>query len=113
MKEFNLHHAKLSEGLTDIPCITFDDFDSTLYGYILADSTTDCVYLICFLDQVYVTDDISCIINFIEMLVSKVESLGGFTPVDVDMFLQEYESFEEAYKVALMMHEDNELCYTN
>jgi len=47
-------------------------------------------------------------IPMFEFILSKMPSMGFKS----DTFIQEYESFEEAYKVALDMVETKPLCYS-
>jgi hypothetical protein len=79
--------------------------------------------------EVFVTDNVLCVMNFIEKFTFKPENLNpmnlpqefmdevnelikNYSPPDIDLFVQEYESFEDAYKVALDMQEIKPLCYS-
>lgn len=110
---FELHYAKLElEG--DIPqykCRTKaevrriakelmndrkDIFDETRKLWF----TQICVFLVSINDEVFVTERKSLVIDLIEMYIKKV------------IHIQEYESFEDAYDVALDMKEGStSLCY--
>ena len=58
-----------------------------------------CVYLICDGEEIYVTDNIERAIKFCTEL-NQVQ-------------IQEWESFEDAYAVALNMKENHPLCFDN
>ena len=57
------------------------------------------------MDEVFISESLSSIMYFIECNTKKYEN------DEVDIFLQEYLSYEEAYKVALSMKETSALCY--
>jgi hypothetical protein len=119
-KIYELHYAIL-DLQKDIPTYQLQE-GIELNAFLLAHSNTECVYLISLYDEIYVTDNILHIINFIGRYAEKsnpmdlpkdviayFDNLVGDTKVN--LFVQEYNSFEEAYKVALDMQEIKPLCY--
>jgi hypothetical protein len=65
------------------------------------------VYLIVCSEEIFVSDCNKAISDFAE----KMLYCSNADDVDRCVYLQEYESYEEAYKVALDMKEPNPLCY--
>lgn len=106
VKEYFLHSAKLDLKNKNIPKYKFDTWED-FAGWILADSTPDIVYLVNIIDEVYVSDSIAYCIYFIEMFKNKFDN----SIKEMEVFLQEYDSFEEAYILALSMQEIKENCY--
>jgi len=125
--KYELHYAKLDlQG--DIPCYQLNE-GIELNGFLLAESQThDCVYLVSLFEEVYVTDNILHVINFIEKYYFKPNELNAINiPTEIidevnkfikdfkinpiKLFVQEYHSFKDAYKVALNMQEIKPLCY--
>lgn len=86
-------------------------------GYVLAETQPEEVYLISLFDRVFVSEDVTDIINFAKMMLDKCfeEIKASRVPVGqvevVEVFIQEYQSYESAYRVALDMMEVSELCY--
>jgi len=107
MKNFKLHYASLDlQG--DIPCFEFkkhsqmvDFIDEKCIG-----RNGQCVWLLAKNKEtdIFISDSHLSIQNFLERLMTW-QTMG-------DYFLQEYESFEEAYQVALDMVEESPLCYS-
>jgi hypothetical protein len=109
MKNFKLHFATLDLDGCDIPVYEFkkheqmvDFIDNEYCGkqskkvlLISKDEFSD----------VFVSDNYLSIIDFINKKY-LYQTVGNY-------FLQEYSSYEEAYKVALNMAEVSELCYEN
>ena len=56
--------------------------------------------------EIFIEDSVNRIFN----IVNHTKQ-GAQDKLDFNFFLQEYDSFEEAYKVALNMREPNPLCY--
>jgi hypothetical protein len=106
--KYKLHYAKLNhEG--DIPVIKFEaghDFEFYFWPDIV--EKPKIVYLLCCDDEVIVTENV----YLIEELLS--DSTSYIFPVNpnIPIFLQEYESYEEAYQVALDIKEVSPLCYS-
>jgi hypothetical protein len=86
-------------------------------AYVLAQTEPGEVYLISLFDRVFVSEDIVDIIYFARMMLDKCfeEIKRASVPVGqvevVEVFIQEYQSFESAYRVALDMMEVSESCY--
>ena len=109
MKKVELHHASLK--LTgDIPCYKFDSIvDLEIYLSNITDNGK-IVYLGCMdFDEssiIFIDNRLEFIAEF---YCKMTESKGNYT-----YYLQEYASYEEAYKVALMMKEmETDLTYEN
>ena len=108
MKNYKLHYASLnSKG--NIPCYSFETFNELVsFIYEKIDEYKEKrVYLIAKDFQTrcpIVTDDKT----EIGLILNKLSSFGHKS----DTFIQEYNSFEEAYKVALTICEKSELCYS-
>jgi hypothetical protein len=105
---YELHFAPKELMEEDIYLLTFDEIFQ-LNGYVLADTDVhETVWLISIHEEVYVTEYISSVIDFILTWDLRFKSQGcDFMPIH----LQEYKSFEAAYEVALDMKEDSPLCY--
>jgi hypothetical protein len=109
--KYKLHYAKLKlEG--DIPCLEFtskEDVRSFITSIVYPlKMINEKVYLIAIQDEIFVTEDVLLIEElFNEDLYSANPFCGG----KKDIFIQEYNSYEAAYKVALEMKEPNPLCY--
>ena len=110
---YNLFFAPL-DLTSDIHAL--EDINSfELQSYILAESTTNKVYLVSVCGKEQVTDDIAFVLRFINLLSDRISTVpDDFSnePIDLDVYFQEYNSFEDAFKVALSMKEENELCYS-
>ncbi len=95
----NLHLA-IYDG--DIPIIKFANKED-LIEYIYELQKFDCVWLFATNSEnseILITENILFL-----LLIIKVSSIEG------DVFLQEYQSYEDAYSVALDMKESNPKCY--
>jgi hypothetical protein len=108
MANYELHYAKLNlKG--NIPVYKFESFND-LSNYvlkILSSNQDKRVYVIAKDFETrcpIITDDI----DDVYFVLNKFPSFGFKSAT----FIQEYNSFEEAYKVALTMVENNVLCYS-
>ena len=97
-----LHYAEL-EMTEDINQIDFANLrsidewiDNTLWD------KHGVVFVVAVDEEVYVTSSPLSVAGFINYFIN-----GALEEV----FIQEYSSFEEAYKIALAMQEENPLCY--
>jgi len=108
---YELHYAPM-ELTNEIPCLIFHERND-LVSWVdlkLEDEYTESkiVYLVAMEgykhDEVFVSDDTMLVLSFIDDNIDNSQ----FT-----WFLQEYKSFEEAYKVALSMKETKPNCYEN
>ena len=104
MKKFKLHYAPIDlKG--DIESYEFESYEE-LAGYAMADANYDLVYLISIFDYVFVSEDIGAVLSFYGTFKNrKLQSKK------IDVYFQEYESYEEAYKVSLDIMEISKLCY--
>lgn len=88
----------------DVDEIYFEDTHE-LMSFIEELKSFDCVWLINGSDEIFVSDDLQKCYEYIRngffFLFSKERVLH----------IHEYESFESAYAVALMMKEDSAKCY--
>ena len=117
---FILHLAKINLE-DDIQAYMFDDLIE-LKGYALSEASYDVVRLVSVFDRVFVCEDIADVLNFIDTMVykkyplldlqSKLNAIRESEEEIINIFLQEYASYEEAYKVALDMAEISPLCYS-
>lgn len=108
-----LHYAELNNQ-GDISCIEFKNATELIEN--IPYNIKDCVYLFSYSrkedeecplsNEVIVTEDIAQIIFFMQINLNELNELEM-----TDYYLQEYESYEEAYKVALSMKEVSPLCY--
>lgn len=95
--------------LKDYDFLFIEDFLESLKQ--LDDTKT--VYLLSY-DLIYKKDVgkdpiyVDCCKDFIIDLLDNL-----FNKENIDIHLQEYDSYEEAYKVALSMREPNPLCYSD
>lgn len=105
---YKLHYASLDLGTKNIPCIVFkkhsemiDFIDEKCLGrngqvvWLLAKENSSDIF-----------------ISESHLSIQEFLSKKYLWNVSDNYFLQEYESFEEAYKVALSMQEENTLCYS-
>lgn len=106
-----LHYAHV-DNEDDIPCYDIENKDSLLTKiYELVINNKKVVMLICFDGEVYVSSNPAYIYSVVdEMFEANSEDDDG-SPFCDNVHLQEYKSFEAAYGVALMMKEQDELCY--
>lgn len=102
-----LHYAELNNH-GSIPCLEFNTLDA--FTDFLCKVTEDRVYLFAFeigeVSEVFVTSDLTMISVIMKETFNLIQNEDIF-------FLQEYPSFEDAYKVALDMQETSPLCYNN
>lgn len=105
--KYKLHYAPIDLGENDIPCYDFnshkkmiDFIDKVCYG-----RGGDKVWLIAKddLQDIFISESYITIQSFLHNMVGW-KTIGSY-------YLQEYSSYEEAYKVALSMKEDSPLCY--
>lgn len=117
---YELHYASLKEN-NDIPSYKLKS-DIELFSFLLAEANEiDCIYLVSINQEEFICDHILKVIKFIDKnfqgndinkIVKEVlESVNYIEPL-IKIFVQEYLSYEEAYKVALSMNEDSPLCYS-
>jgi len=106
MSTKTLHYAKLGDE-NDIPryvCETMNTLQKTVEKLLSETSKSiNIVYLLSVNSEVYVSSDRFLIISLLKELYSNTRAS--------DVFLQEYESYEEAYEFALSMKEVTPNCY--
>ena len=108
MKNYELHYADL-ELKGDIPVYGFKTFNDLVNFTIskASENRNKAVFLVAKDHETtppFVTDNPF----YIEFYLTKMPGMGFKSAT----FVQEYKSYEEAYKVALSMVEENPLCYS-
>ena len=112
--DYKLHYASL-ELQGDIPCYNLQGFHE-IAAFLLAESSTESVFLVSILDEVFVTDNIAVAIRFIELFNFKdgdtsIASMLGARSEILEIAFQEYDSFEDAYEISLDLQDVKEHCY--
>jgi len=105
---FKIHYAKKDLGMNDIPCLKFSTAIKRhrfLQDTIIGSRNTVFILAINYnkddsLDSVFVFDLWNCV-RWMDSSIVRQKTI----------YLQEYTSYEEAYKVALDMKETNKMCY--
>tara|TARA_R110000782_G_scaffold264483_1_gene357684 strand:- start:343 stop:672 length:330 start_codon:yes stop_codon:yes gene_type:complete len=98
-----LHFEPINSDENITRCV-FDD-NNDLLGFILSNASYEVVHLICIDNNIFVSHDIAQIGKFVNMY-------NNFLQDGIDIYLQEYESYEEAYKVSLSLQETSFFCYS-
>lgn len=121
---YKLHYASI-ECQEDIPCFEFETFDE-LKNHILSilfgsdESCFNRVYLFTYEEivnnkngidgAILIEDNVGVLTHYLQCM--EIEGLeGSLKDLFHTYYLQEYSSYEEAYKVALSMREQSPLCY--
>ena len=111
---YKLHYAKLDlQG--DIPCYELSgieevkNFVSGIVGQHPTGNAENMVYLIAIQDEVFVTENCQLVQELFDGNMNSAYPFYENEPI----FIQEYPSYEDAYKVALDMKEENSLCYSD
>ena len=107
---YKLHYAEKAL-LCDIKTIKFKTLMS-LYNHVIEEIGKDfkTVYLLSVDDEVVITESLAVILEVLSGNVSSIAFLEDEKGI-CNVFLQEYESYQDAYEVALYMKETNPLCY--
>ena len=108
-----LHYAEVNfEG--NIEEYIFNNFDNHSGKQLfweklteLVNNRTDIVWLVSVDDEVFVTDKYEALYDFVE----SINIMRSDRDMYSNIFLQEYNSFEVAYEVALNMQEIKKKCY--
>ena len=121
---YKLHYAPLDLNGQDIQELNFTsktDMALFVQSIVLPIKLhADRVYLCAFPeDEIIVTEDGFFVLSLFEkdckyldkFFTGLVKENGELVDFPNEYFLQEYETYEEAYKVALDMREPNPLCY--
>jgi|688.fasta_scaffold768566_1 hypothetical protein len=110
--KYKIHYAELVlEG--DIPCFVFDNIEGvrTFVAEILSQhpdgQSHNMIYLVVIDDDIFVTDN--CVL-IQELFDGNLNSVYPFFEGQ-SIYIQEYESYQAAYEVALTMMEGHPLCY--
>ena len=111
---YKLHYAPLDLNEQDIHCYELRSL-TEVTAFILSQTETDkpAVFLIAVESVVFVSDHISLICKFAEDWIKEntIQYLEDSSSLELNIFLQEYSSYEEAYRSALEMKEECPLCY--
>jgi hypothetical protein len=114
---YKLHYAD-KDLASDIPCFEFTTYDDLRHFMLeIFERTEQCVFLLTYNlkekpeednNEIIISENAKYIYNFFKFgIISDIDLV-----LDVDVFfLQEYESYEDAYAVALDMKESSPLCY--
>ena len=105
MERFKLDYFKCNA--SNLVSIEFESYQS-FYDYFITLLRDDIVYLLSINETIFVTHDIG-IVHYIPDWYAADWCYKRHGTQDV--YLQEYSSYEEAYRVALSMQETNALCY--
>ena len=111
--EYTLHFAELpiDEDIQQFKFKHFRELRKKVFD-LLNPKTNDRIYL-------YTIDGQRTPILIHENPRHIIDSMNGLMLGEIELmeerhfFIQEYETYEDAFKVALDMHEPNELCYEN
>lgn len=113
-QKFEAHFGLGADMSQDIICYKITGL-SSLIGTMMADASFEAVYVVSIFDEVFVSSNIAFVAMFMgEIIKEMVKTKRLHEEVDFDeikVYFQEYESYETAYKVALDMQEEKELCY--
>lgn len=105
--KFNLHYAPLQTSDKDISLISFNTHEKMVdfIDEMCINRNGECVWLIAKdkSTDVFISESHISIQDFLQ-------TKNAWNTVN-DYFLQEYESFQDAYEVALTMVETSKLCY--
>ena len=105
---FKLHYASLDLGDNDIPCFEFKKH-SQMINFIDEKCVGRCGKVVWLLAKNNSTD---VFISESHLSIQDYFTRKFLWNIQGDYFLQEYSSFEEAYRVALDMAEISPLCYS-
>jgi hypothetical protein len=126
MTKYELHYADINLGLeADVPCYKYETFNELIGACrCRIKQTLETVYLLTYeIDyqdkinpnpkfpetEVFVTSSPSALNLHLDNIKNK---LWYHKNIAINkIFLQEYESYEDAYQVAIMMKEISPLCY--
>jgi hypothetical protein len=111
MEKLKLHYAPI-DLKNNIYTIEFEYIDKVIdfLDQIYPENIDDIVYLISHKDEIYITESLDYLFHILENIHI---CCFDYTDDEFDIFLQEYPSYQEAYKVALMMKENSKLCYSS
>jgi len=105
--EYKIYYAKLNL-TSDIGFFLFQTKESVVEWVMdIALSDPNRVFLVAIQEEVFITDNAALVVELFE---NTLNAAYPYFEGD-EIFIQEYNSFEEAYKVALDMKETSPLCY--
>ena len=111
MKTFNLNYFGCNA--TDLELHVEMDYE-TLYLLVDAKTDSNTVSLLAVGEEdVFISDDKELIKSCLQMYHNTDSFVEHFESDYQEIYLQQYSSYEEAYKVALTMKETSRLCYNN
>ena len=118
MKKYKLHYASLSDDYTkeDIPTYKFAsvmDMCNWLMDLAVTNESAPRVYLMSFYDIVN-KKDLIFVTEYYDTIIDIIKNTHFSFDVAFsdEIYIQEYESYETAYEVALSMKESvTDLCY--
>lgn len=96
-------HLAIGTGTENIPVLEYENKEE-LIDYLHELKMFDCVWLATEngeLSEILITENLTTLIKWIENDFMNLETI----------FIQEYQSYEDAYAVALDMREGNAKCY--
>ena len=110
MKTFSLNYFKCNETkLNYNEGLVFENL------YFICDNlmVNEVVYLLSVGDDVFISEDDEIIKSILKMFYNEQSFVDHYEREIQDIFIQEYSSYEEAYKVALSIKETSKLCYNH
>lgn len=112
LKKINLHHAVY--GFEDIDFKEFKNVDehrgkTDWFSYLnyITMGRDSIVWLVNIKDEVFVTSHVWNLHCFVEIAMTEFEE----DTEELNIYIQEYASYEESYEVALSMQEQKPNCY--
>jgi hypothetical protein len=111
-EKLKLHYAKIDlDG--DIPMIEFNNIEEVIryLDTVLPKYENNIIYLITHKNEIFISESISYILHMLDQI--HICAFDWHGEDENSIYLHEYPSFEEAYLVALMMKEENKLCYSS
>jgi len=99
-----VHYAPINID-EDILPYPFENLNELL-GFVLAEASYEVVHLVSIDNNIFVSHGIAEIGKFIK-------SYKDYLIDGIDIFWQEYDSYEAAYRVALSMQETSIFCYSD
>jgi uncharacterized C2H2 Zn-finger protein len=117
IKKFILHFSQ-NKDEESIPNFAFDNLIDVI-GFTLAEASMNKVYLISVLDEFFVSCDVGTVLTSTNSFIDSFNkaSLWKFefqkkNIKRIDLFYQEFESYNDAYNFALNMQEAKKLAYS-
>lgn len=108
-----LHYAKLDLDGDDILKVEYQnkyEMSNSIYGLVF-NNNNNIVYLACYKDEILVTHRLSSVDSFFQSMLDWEKEPDEIIDDYETAYIQEYNSYEAAYEVALDIRETNKLCY--